>query len=61
MLQHFLKWSESQRLRAEILFREYPFLKRSYDVSMELAQLYNCIRITKDESVNKKNIRGIAH
>ena len=60
VLQHFSKWSESQRIRAEILFREYPFLKQAYDVSMELVQLYNGIKITKDGSVNKKNIKGIA-
>lgn len=28
------KWTESQRERAEILFREYPELKKAYDLSM---------------------------
>lgn len=60
ILKHFSKWTPSQKSRAEILFREYPFLKKAYDVSMELVQIYNSTRITKDKRVTKKNIRGIA-
>ena len=60
VMKHFSKWTDNQRRRADILFREYPYLKQAYDVSMELTQLYNSIRTTKDKKVNKHNIRQIA-
>lgn len=60
VLKHFSKWTPSQKERAEILFREYPFLKKAYDTSMGLVQIYNTTRITKDGRINKKNIRGVA-
>lgn len=34
------KWTESQKLRAEILFREYPDIKRAYDLSMMFRNIY---------------------
>ena len=40
-MKHFSKWTDSQRIRAEILFREYPALEEAYQVSMELTQIYN--------------------
>ncbi len=41
VMKHFSKWTDSQKLRAEILFREYPAIKEAYDVSMQLTQIYN--------------------
>lgn len=34
------KWSESQSLRAEILFREFPDIKKAYDLSMMFRNIY---------------------
>jgi transposase len=34
------KWTESQKLRAEILFREYPDIKKAYDLSMMFRNIY---------------------
>jgi transposase len=41
IMKHFTKWTDSQRIRAEILFREYPALEEAYQISMELTQIYN--------------------
>ncbi len=35
------KWTESQRLRAEILFREYPDLKTAYGLSHSLRMIFS--------------------
>jgi transposase len=43
VMKHFSKWTPSQKIRAEILFEQYPDLKQAYDVSMELTQIYNKI------------------
>ena len=48
MMKHFTKWTDSQRIRAEILFREYPALEQAYQISMELTQIYNT---TKNKGV----------
>lgn len=34
-------WTESQRARAEILFREYPDIKKAYYLSMRLGLIYH--------------------
>jgi transposase len=34
------KWTESQSLRAKILFREYPDIKHAYDLSMMFKNIY---------------------
>jgi transposase len=34
------KWSESQKARADILFREYPWLKKAYELSMMFRSIY---------------------
>ena len=34
------KWTPSQHHRAEILFRHYPLLKKAYQLSRELADIY---------------------
>lgn len=36
------KWTEHQRRRAEILFREYPEIERGYTHVMELRNIYSC-------------------
>lgn len=41
VMKHFSKWTDSQTIRAEILFDEYPVLKKVYNISMELTQIYN--------------------
>lgn len=41
VMKHFSKWTNSQALRAEILFEQYPDIKIAYDISMELTQIYN--------------------
>lgn len=35
------KWSESQKMRAKILFREYPDLKQEYSLTHSLRMIYN--------------------
>ncbi|WP_288854739.1 transposase, partial [uncultured Bacteroides sp.] len=39
--KHFSKWTESQRIRAEIIFYHYPELKSVYDLAIELTDIYN--------------------
>lgn len=34
------KWTPSQRVRAEVLFRWYPDLKRAYELTMGLQYIY---------------------
>lgn len=41
VMKHLSKWTDSQKFRAEILFREYPLLEEVYEISMELTQIYN--------------------
>lgn len=42
------KWSESQKARAKILFREYPELKKAYSVCHSLRMIYNGKGTTRD-------------
>lgn len=37
-------WTESQRIRAGILFREYPDIKKAYCLSMRLGLIYHQCR-----------------
>lgn len=41
MTRNISKWSDSQRLRAEILFEHYPQLKTAYTLAMKLTDIYN--------------------
>ena len=41
LTKHKSKWTESQRLRAEIIFENYPELKKAYYLAMELTDIYN--------------------
>ena len=47
LTKHKSKWTESQRLRAEMIFENYPELKKAYDLAMELTDIYNA-RSIKD-------------
>lgn len=46
------KWSNSQQLRAHILFKEYPDLKSAYFLSMKLGKIYNQ-KIDRNLAMNK--------
>ena len=35
------KWTESQKLRAAILFQRYPDLQRAYELTLELAHIFD--------------------
>ena len=41
LVKHFSKWTESQRIRAEIIFEYYPELKSAYDLAIESTNVYN--------------------
>ncbi len=41
VMKHFSKWTDSQRRRADILFREYPAIEEAYRVSMKLTEILN--------------------
>lgn len=38
------KWTDSQQLRAAILFERYPDLKRAYELTLELAHIFDSKR-----------------
>jgi len=35
------KWTKTQKIRANILFSEYPMIKQAYDLSNQLRSIYN--------------------
>lgn len=41
VIKHHSKWTESQKRRASILFREYPAIQEAYGVSMKLTEIFN--------------------
>ncbi len=41
IMKHFSKWTHTQSVRAQILFRQYPAIEEAYRISMELTQIYN--------------------
>ena len=41
VMKHFSKWTDSQRRRADILFREYPAIEEAYKASMKLTEIFN--------------------
>jgi len=51
-LQNNSKWTKSQTIRAEILFEQYPEIKKAYEVSLELTQIYN-LKIKKEIALTK--------
>ena len=40
LVKHFSKWTDSQRIRAEIIFGQYLELKLVYDLSIDLTNIY---------------------
>ncbi len=52
VMKHHSRWTDSQRRRAEVLFREYPAIEEAYRVSMELTDIYN-LRISPQVAVTK--------
>lgn len=49
------KWSVSQRIRAEILFREFPELKTAYDLSMNFRSIFEN---AKTRTVAEERMKG---
>lgn len=41
VMKHHSKWTDSQKRRAAILFREYPAIEEAYGVSMKLTEIFN--------------------
>jgi transposase len=41
VMKHHSKWTDSQKRRAAILFREYPAIEEAYGVSMKLTDIFN--------------------
>jgi transposase len=52
ILQNNSKWTKAQTIRAEILFEQYPEIKKAYQVSLELTQIYN-LKIKKEIALTK--------
>ena len=52
ILQNNSKWTKSQTIRSEILFEQYPEIKKAYEVSLELTQIYN-LKIKKEIALTK--------
>lgn len=40
LFKHQVKWTQSQKLRAELLFARYPELKKAYDLSLKLGNIF---------------------
>lgn len=40
LFKHHIKWTQVQRKRAELLFERYPELKRAYDLSLKLGNIF---------------------
>lgn len=41
LTKHESKWTKSQRWRADIIFEFYPELRRTYELAMELTDIFN--------------------
>jgi len=48
------KWTDTQRHRADILFRHYPILKDAYRLAMELRRIFN-MEISLTKATGKMN------
>lgn len=48
LLKSAYKWSDSQRFRASILFEKYPKLKKAYELSQDLKNIFSK---TKDKGI----------
>lgn len=65
LMTNHTKWNTTQRIRSELVFKEFPILKKTYDVAMQLTALFNKsyskgVALTKlahwYESVNQLNL-----
>ena len=52
ILKHKSKWTKSQKIRAEILFEQYPDIEEAYQISLELTDIYNQ-KIRKESALLK--------
>lgn len=66
LMMNSSKWNDVQRTRAELVFEEFPILKQTYDIAMQLTHIFNKnyskgVALTKlmhwYESVNALNIK----
>ena len=48
------KWTDIQRHRANILFKQYPILKAAYHLAMELSQIFNA-KISPTKAMGRMN------
>jgi transposase len=40
LFKHHIKWSDTQKERAELLFERYPELKKAYQISLRLGDIF---------------------
>ena len=40
LFKHYSKWTPTQKQRAELLFERYPLLKKAYDLSLRLGDIF---------------------
>jgi transposase len=40
LFKHHIKWSDTQKERAELLFERYPELKKAYQISLKLGEIF---------------------
>ena len=52
ILKYKSKWTKSQKIRAEILFEQYPDIEEAYQISLELTDIYNQ-KIRKESALLK--------
>ena len=45
LFKHFSKWTEKQKLRAQLLFEKYPDIHKAYKLSMELFEIYQYTKV----------------
>lgn len=52
LFKHRSKWTESQKQRAELLFSRYPQIKKAYDLSQRLGDIFRLCK-TKEHAFKK--------
>ena len=53
LLIHSSKWTDTQKVRAEVLFRYYPDIKMAYDRYLELVQIYNTLDASRPKLLTR--------
>ena len=51
LMQSADKWTDSQRIRASILFERYPELKEAYSITHSLRMIYNNRNATRESGL----------